>query len=140
MEVREGQKGGSSRVVLTPAQMPAHAHGGKGASEDTHTHTVLPHEHNVDVFASTSLGDTPSPQGASLSTFPEGVGIFADGPPNSGSMANGTLRVLPNSFEATGEIDSQTQPSGSLEPVNLRSPYTALNFCMVMEGTLPQRN
>jgi microcystin-dependent protein len=93
----QGEAAGLSSVTVTTATMP------------THTHVV---------HASTTNGDTNSPQGHVLAAGPIYAGPTALAAINPATVAN----------------------SGGSQPHENMQPYLCLNFCICLQGIFPSRN
>jgi microcystin-dependent protein len=93
----QGEAAGSSSVTVTTATMP------------THTHVV---------HASTTNGDTNSPQAHVLAASPIYAGPTALAAINPATVAN----------------------AGGSQPHENMQPYLCLNFCICLQGIFPSRN
>lgn len=121
-----GQKGGSSTVTLTSAQMPAH----------THAVTTSATAITASLAATTSNSNLSSPQtGAYLATPTSSdgnpVGIYAAGQP---SVSLGGISATLNAGSVT------VGPTGGSSPVNIMQPYLALGFLIALNGLYPTRD
>jgi len=93
----QGEAAGSSSVTVTTATMP------------THTHVV---------HASSTNGDTNSPQSHVLAASPVYAGPTALAAINPATVAN----------------------AGGSQPHQNMQPYLCLNFCICLQGIFPSRN
>lgn len=100
--------------------------GAKGGVEKvTLNVTQIPaHNHTVNAFNGTGGG--PSPTGALLSQY--GSTIPPVGPYVTGQTANTTLN------------SATISNAGGGQPVNTRSPYLAMYWCIALQGTFPSRS
>ncbi|XBQ15690.1 MAG: tail fiber protein [Oceanicaulis sp.] len=99
---------------------------GQMGGSETHTMTVAempPHTHNLN--ASDRPGTRMSPTGSDLAEFDEGTlnAYTGANPDPSLSMASGTVGM-----------------TGGGQAFPIRTPYTAITWCIALQGTFPQRN
>ena len=83
------------------------------------------HTHTGTVMASPNAGDTNQPVRNTIALAPSGTNMFLDGDPPTNAMHPNTLELF---------------QTGNGLPVNKVSPYTAINWCIALEGIFPSRN
>ncbi len=109
-----GQSGGSTSVTLTSANLPAH------------THTVL------------SIATPVSTSNAALAD-PNGNYLAASGA-SGNTIANAYSTGTTPSVQMAALAAANTAPAGNGIPLDITSPYMAVNYCISLEGLYPQRN
>lgn len=96
-----------------------------GAETVTLTAGQLPsHSHTGRVMATTAPATVDDPTGAVLADFPAGAKIYNPDFSPAVDMAPGTVA---------------TDPAGGNQPVQVRSPYLAIRYCIVSGGIYPPR-
>lgn len=99
-----GQRGGSHAVTLTVANMPVHNHPATLRAED-------------------AAGTSDNPTNHLMADFPDGQGIYADGPANV-NMAADAIQI----GNAGGSQSFDNMP-----------PYLAMTTCIAVQGIYPSR-
>ncbi|GAA0381850.1 phage tail protein [Bacillus horti] len=132
---RIGETGGANFVTLTTQQMPAHTH-----QATTSTSGLSVSGLTVKLPASTSGANTASPSNdASLATSQGPMGptpIYTTGQTNTylkpATVSGGTI---------SGTVTTTISPAGSSAPtpIDVRQPYSALNYIICVEGYYPPR-
>ena len=89
------------------------------------TNNLPAHAHTGTVRASPNAGDTNQPVRNTLALAPYGTNMYLDNDPPTNAMHPNTLQIF---------------PSGGNMAVNKLSPYTAINWCIALEGIFPSRN
>jgi microcystin-dependent protein len=115
----QGQVGGAETTLLTTANLPSHSHGA------TTTVTV-----DTVINASNSNGTTTIPTGKVWANSSSRDNIY--GSSQSSLMATGAVT-------STATATTTITPTGSGVPVNSRSPFLALSYCIAVQGIFPAR-
>lgn len=109
---RQGPGGGHENVALNVTNLPAHNHAATGKLKG--------------YFAPpTGGGNTNNPSGANLSGA-AGTNIY------SNQSANVEM--------AAGSVDVTTTNTGGNIPVDVRQPWTSVQFCIALVGIFPPRS
>ena len=124
-EILIGQKGGSERLSLTFAQMPAHAHTATTSIQDLEVTSVL--------RGSTASADTASPAGASLAMPKKEA--YSSGSPTT-DMAGGSVQSTVSGGTATTTVAATNSGTDS---VPVRDPYLGMTACIALFGIYPSR-
>lgn len=143
MAVREGEIGGQERIALDPSRhLPAHTHEGDPSYSEDHSHPMTAHRHAGTVQASSQDRSESSPSQNSFPTYRTGLNLYASSVSDGEHMAEGTIRVSDFTDKKTQDTIplSQTEVAGGGKPVELRSPFTAVHFCIVTDGIFPPRD
>ena len=107
-----GQNGGNTTVTLTAANLPAH------------THPVL----SVSMPVSTANGTLTDPNNNYLAS-------------DDGSVISGAyFATATPGVHMAALAPVNTSVAGSGNPLNITSPYLAVNYCISLQGIFPQRN
>ncbi len=116
-----GEEGGAETVTLTQQQMPAHTHAA-----------------NTNLNISTSInavsggGNTTAPAGKVLAASVSRDNIYSNATPNT-TLASGAISTTASASTTLGI-------TGSSQPVNKRSPYLGVRYCIALQGIFPSRN
>jgi len=118
-----GEASGSPTAAILLANLPAH----------THVATVAPQS----IQASSAAGTTTSPAGNNH------AGAYEGAPARGGGLfvANGSagpLAALASNTIAGGAVTNAL--TGGSTPINVQSPYLAINFCIALTGFFPTRD
>ena len=125
-----GDTGGQAAVALQSPQMPSHRHA---------------------FVASTSAATAPSPQGNMLARAARPVVHAAEAPAEMEVAAPGPAPApapteIDANFYSENAANARTAlaggaigASGGNQPHNNMQPYLALNFCIALQGVMPQR-
>lgn len=111
-----GEIGGMENTTLTILQMPIHNH------TATATTTAI-------LTAENAQATAQNPNGKCLAS---GTPIYAE------ADANQNRQMAPNCINATTTVTIAN--AGGSQPVGIRQPYLALNYCIATEGIFPPRN
>lgn len=106
-----GTSGGTERRTLTEAELPAHSH-----------------DVTAQLNASGAPGSAPTPAGnlPALSTVGSIYGTVPEGGATQ-AMAGNAITVTESS-------------AGGGQPVDIRQPFLAMRYCVVLQGIYPSRN
>jgi len=119
-----GQKGGTDSNILSSAQMPSHTHSAT---------TAVTVDASSMLHASNAEGDSDEPGGKLLakrnrtriySTDPQNVDMSADAISNAVVVTPGTT----------------INNAGSSIPLDNRSPFLGVSYCVAISGLFPSRN
>lgn len=119
-----GETGGEAAVTLTPQEIPSHRHG---------------------FVVSTNAGTALSPQGNLLARATRQVVRGAELEAAAPAPAPGPSQIEANFYSVnpgnarTALAGNAIAASGRSEPHNNLQPYLALNFCIALQGVMPQR-
>lgn len=140
--IAEGQSGGRETVTLTTAQLPPHVHAPDPRVHNDHHHTLQGHSHGGKTVGTTAAPSVSSPAGGMIGTFPPGANFYTTVTPTGGEMASDSITMPEHLADTTlGTVAvGSTGVAGQSEPLNSRSPYTALQFCIVTQGLFPSRS
>ena len=116
-----GAKGGAEQVTVTQAQMPSHTHGASTAVTA-----------DVKARATNQRADAASPAGNVLGRTGSGGEVYHAAPADQDMAAD--------AIEANVSATTTVSPTGGGQPVNVRDPYLAMNWCIAVEGIYPSRN
>jgi microcystin-dependent protein len=112
-----GEMSGKEQVTITPSTMPIHGHPIIGDISVT-----------MGVFGSSGDPDSATPKNSYFATADENIyGTPADSP-------FGAPQVT------TGFAGMSLAVTGGSQPIDIVSPYQALNFIICVEGIFPSRN
>lgn len=111
-----GAKGGTERVTLNAAQMPAHDHSGTGTVTGT-------------MQANSGAGDTDTPGGNTLATLSR---------TNQYSTAGPNTAMHTDTVHGTGNFT--TSMAGGSQSHDNMQPYLAINYCIALVGLFPSRS
>lgn len=129
---------GRDFINLTEAQMPSHRH-----DEPQHIHTIDDHSHTGKFQVHSGGGNTNTPVGSSVATFPAGNLYKGSQPSPSVRMASGTLDIEDAPASNTSVSHPATTPTGSTgnsSPAYMGSPSLAFTVCIATQGLYPSRN
>ncbi len=114
-----GQASGNAQITLTSSQMPMHTHAATGGSASV----------SVNIPAYDDAGDKSIP--APNLVLATGTNLYSD--------QGGTTNLAP----ATGTVSNLNVAigiAGGSQPVNIESPYLAMNYSICVQGLYPSRN
>ena len=106
--------------------------------------TEMPH-HNHAFVASTAAATAQSPQGNLLASATRPF-VHAGGEAEAEVAAPGPTQIEANFYSAnpgsakTALASSAIAPLGGNQPHNNMQPYLTLNFCIALQGVMPQRS
>jgi microcystin-dependent protein len=121
-EYSPGETGGETAVALLSAEMPSHSHA---------------------FVASTAAATAQSPQGNLLA---RATRAFANAGGDAEVAAPAPTQVEADFYSAnpgnakTALASGAIAPAGGNHPHNNMQPYLVLNFCIALQGVMPQRS
>lgn len=116
----QGEKAGIENVTILSTQMPVH----------THTATAS---------ATFAVAGTPSNATATPSTTNNILGASQAGGPPSAAIWSDALND-PVTLGNTETVSVTVDPAGGNQPLQIRNPFTGINFIIALEGIFPSRN
>lgn len=111
-----GEIGGVENTTLTIQELPAHNH------VATATTTAIMTAENAEATA----------QNPANKCLASGTRIYAEADPAQ------NRQMAPSCINATTTVTIANAGGG--QPVNIRQPYLAVNYCIALEGVFPSRN
>jgi microcystin-dependent protein len=114
-----GQEGGVESVTLVSSQMPAHTH-----VISLSNVTAVTHVKNGAGNSRTPVANVPALEAAGVTA------LYSNSTPDA-TMADGTVTLSGT---------PQASVVGSNVPVNIRTPFLVMNYCIATEGIFPSRN
>lgn len=141
MPIGEGERGGLETITLAPANLTPHTHNGVSQPIATHDHLDAGHAHSGTIKTTDQTVSEASPNNALIGTFPGQARFYSSEDPSGDPMAAGTVTVNEQAAQTTQSTvpTGPTGPAGNSSPIDVRSFYTALQFCIVTQGTFPPR-
>jgi microcystin-dependent protein len=108
-----GETGGNTEITLTSTQLPPHSHNLASAIKGAPSASTTPGTTDV------PTGNVPAPINGSGSAYTTS--------PSAATMG-------------TTVISTGTPPAGQSLPIDIMSPYLAMNYVICVEGIFPSRN
>lgn len=135
-----GERNGEEYTILTPDHLPPHSHPPLPGGAISHEHAVAGHTHEGHINASPDPLTAPSPVGNSFGTLPPGVRVYSSSETLADPMNSEMIEVQPTQTTTQDTISSgSTGVTGNGEPIEIRSPSSTLQFCIVVNGVFPPR-
>lgn len=131
-DYRFGHEGGTFYRYLGNA-MPPHSH-----ETEPHTHSFDQHDHDATLATSADVPSVPNPAQNSFGAFPSGSQAYADGAPNTDYMNAGNIFVFLKANTSVTGASFTTRNYGSNAYVRIFPPFTALNYCITVNGKTPE--
>jgi len=124
--VVQGEVAGNASVTLLTTQMPAHTHTATFVSGTAATTAIL--------SAESTPANAQNPANKCLAS---GTNIYAAEDPAQ------NRQMSPTCITATTTISAVVMTNGiagNSQPIDIRTPYLGLNYCICTEGIFPSRN
>ncbi|MEK7322256.1 MAG: tail fiber protein [Pseudomonadota bacterium] len=118
--VNLGEMAGAEQVTLTVNQLPPHSH----SATTNVTVTAM-------ARALGAAGNADNPNGNSLAMVSR-QNIYSNAAP--------TVNMSANAIATTANATTTIAPSGGGQPIENRSPYLGITYCVAVEGIFPSRN
>jgi len=132
-EYRLGQRGGTETHVLSLQQMPTHNHSAT---------TTIVNDVTVggvaDLNAVDGRSSSNSPSGKALGQSPNRQNIYSAAAPSVPMHASSIDLNLTGSVNSTATTTVNTK--GGNQSFNIRAPYIAINWIIVLQGIFPSRS
>lgn len=109
-DYNQGEQGGAVSTTLTLQNLPSHTHAATGT-----------------LSASAQPGTTASPGGNSLAASTGGTFIYRS-------------RGSPDQALNPGSVTIAVQNAGGSQPIDNRTPYLTMRWCIALVGVFPPRN
>ena len=123
-----GNKGGNESVTMTTAQMAVHNHANTVASQATNV--------NVNI----SIPSVTTVDGNSVKPLPTtSLGKLLSDTQYSTATPDSNLKPFTASGTVTPSVSITNANAGASAPIDIRQPYSALNFIICVEGLYPSR-
>lgn len=128
-----GQRGGGETMTLTQANMPTHSH----SASTTVTNVVDTTDSEVIIRASSGIGNTNVPTGASLADTRRDR-VYSSVAPDVDMSPDAALLTL--SIGVDSSATTTVGNAGGNSSFNIRSPYLAVTHVIATVGIFPSRN
>jgi len=117
-----GQEGGAEQVTLNVSQLPSHSHSATTAVKVTAT-----------LMGTNSVADESAPGGNVLATTQNANDDVY-------SIASADVAMGKSSIKTAATASTKVGSTGGNQPIDIRSPFLGMTYCIAFQGIFPSRN